>query len=126
MIVGNLYVVFTVLAKPPKDKLSICICAAENLFFWINTQAASHGIGQLQLEKTDHGALTHSCFLDCSRVTTFQERELLGAKDRGPISDEFLEKIIEILTNSPPKTLPKKHLSVAMSNLIALLQQRQG
>ena len=53
MNVGRVYVVRTTLSRPPKDKLTICICSSEDLFFWINTDPRSHGVGQLQLAATD-------------------------------------------------------------------------
>lgn len=109
MNVGHVYVVHTTLARPPKDKLAVCICASEFLFFWINTKARSDGIGQLQLEAGDHAALNHKCYLDCSRVTTFPPVELRAAHHRGPISAALAERIIQSLTDFPPKTLAPRY-----------------
>jgi hypothetical protein len=120
MIVGHLYVVHTTLATPPKDKLTICICATELLYFWINTEPRHHGIGQLQLTAADHSALAHACNLDCSRVTTFPPDELKSAQDRGAISAALAERIVKELTDRPPRTLPPKHLMLATQNLSTL------
>jgi hypothetical protein len=89
---------------------------AENLFLWINTKPAPHNVGQFALTATDHGALTHDCFLDCSRVTTFAE-ELGSARHRGPISEALAARIVELLTEKPPKTLPGKHLKLIIASL---------
>jgi hypothetical protein len=114
---GHVYIVRTTLTNPPKDKLTICICGSESLFFWINTEARRHGIGQLPLKSHDHDALSRDCYLDCSRVTTFLRHELKAAKHRGPISRELAARIVEFLMNAPPKTLPPRHLKLAIDNL---------
>jgi hypothetical protein len=123
MNAGHVYVVYTTLSRPPKDKLTVCICAAESLFFWINTKPQSHGNGQLELHQTDHGALTHDCYLDCSRVTTFSAHELQTARNRGPISCDLAQRIVAYLNNAPPKTLAPKHLRLAIANLSTLVGQ---
>lgn len=120
MIVGHVYVVYTKLARPPKDKITVCICAAENLFFWINTNPRRDGIGQVPLFEADHTALTHDCFLDCSRVTTFPPLDLAAAQHRGAISEAVARRIVAFLQDDPPKTLTPKFLNLAIVNLSAL------
>lgn len=122
MIAGHVYVVFTALARPPKDKLTVCVCAADNLFFWINTNPRHNGIGQFPLAATDHAALAHACFLDCSRITTFSPMELSSAQHRGAISADLARRIVEFLKNTPPKTLPPCHVKLAVDNLSALFR----
>lgn len=122
MNIGHVYVVHTNLCRPPKDKLAICICAADNFFFWINTIARSHGHGQFPLQHNDHAALTRSCYLDCSRVTTFSSHELVAAKPRGVISRDLAERIVEYLKNAPPKTLGNRYLKLAIENLSTLIE----
>lgn len=122
MIAGDVYVIYTALANPPKDKLTVCICATENLFFWINTNPRRHGVGQFPLVAADHGALTHDCFLDCSRVTTFSQHELHGAQHRGSISVGLAQRIVEFLENHPPKTLAPRFLKLAIDNLSPLFR----
>jgi hypothetical protein len=117
---GHVYLVHTALTRPPKDKLTICICAAESLFFWINTEPRHHGIGQLPLEAGEHSALSHGCHLDCSRVTTFPPHELKAAQARGAISQKLATRIVGLLREAPPKTLPPRHLDLAIENLSAL------
>lgn len=117
MNVGHVYVIHTVLARPPKDKITICISAAENLFFWVNTKPRRHGIGQLALVAEDHSALTHDCFLDCSRVTTFAGVELAAAQHRGAISPVLARRIVQLLETDPPKTLPPRYIKLVIENL---------
>ena len=121
MNVGHVYVVHTSLARPPKDKLTVCISVSENLFFWINTQPAHHGLGQLPLEARDHSALTHDCYLDCSRITMFSAAELTTARHRGPLSRALVERIVDLLRHNPPRTLPPRLLRVAIDNLAATM-----
>ena len=122
MIVGRVYVVHATLAKPPKHKITLCMCSAANLFFWINTKSQDHGVGQFPLEAVDHTALTHTCFLDCSRVTTFPQRELDAAQERDAISADLAKRIVEFLQTEPPKTLPPRFVNLAVANLSALVQ----
>ncbi|NDK47883.1 hypothetical protein [Rhizobium laguerreae] len=112
----------TALARPSKDKITLCVCASDNLFFWINTNARAHGVGQLQLTATDHQALTHDCFLDCSRLTTFPAHELRSAQDRGIISSQLAKGIVDFLNANPPKTLPPAHVQLAIKNLQTVCQ----
>jgi len=120
--VGHVYVIYTALARPQKDKITLCICAAEHLFFWINTNPQRHGFGQLPLTAADHDALSHDCFLDCSRVTTFAQHELHAAKHRGAISADFARRVVEFLQDDPPKTLPPRFVKLAVANLKSLYQ----
>lgn len=121
MNVGHVYVVNTTLARPTKDKITICICAADDLFFWINTDPRPHGVGQFALEAADHAALTHACHLDCSRATTFLQNEIRGAKHRGAISSDLATRIVQYLTDNPPKTLTPRYLKLAIDNLTTLI-----
>jgi hypothetical protein len=118
--VGHVFVVFTTLARPPKDKITLCICAADNLYFWINTNPQRNGVGQFPLAAADHGALSHDCFLDCSRVTTFPQAELDAAQHRGAISADLARRVLEFLQNDPPKTLPPRFVKLAIENLSAI------
>ncbi len=120
MILGHVYVVPTALTKPPKDKLTICVCIEQNLFMWFNTRPRSHGHGQLFIEAAEHPALTHDCYLDCSRVTSFPPRELAAALQRDRISAALAVRIIDYLNASPPKTLPGRHRQLIIDNLRTL------
>jgi hypothetical protein len=118
--VGQVCVIRTSLSRPPKEKLTLCICASENLFFWLNTDPRTHGIGQLALAASDHQALSHDCYLDCSRVTTFPPSELKAAAMRDVISVELARRIVAFLQHTPPKTLAPRYLKLAIENLSTL------
>jgi hypothetical protein len=120
VIAGHVYVVHTTLTRPPKDKITVCVCATDNLFFWLNTEPRGHGVGQLPLRSGDHAALSRDCFLDCSRITTFLPPELAAAKDRGQISGALARRIVEFLSENPPHTLSPRHINVAITSLSAL------
>jgi hypothetical protein len=77
-------------------------------------------VGQFALAATDHPALSHGYYLDCSRVTTFLPLELKAAQARELISTELAKKIVKFLMDSPPKTLPPRYLKLAVGNLTAL------
>lgn len=121
IIAGHVYVVYTTLTRPPKDKITVCVCAADNLFFWVNTEPRRGGIGQIALTATDHQALTRNCFLDCSRVTTFLQSELDAAQPRGPVSSQLAQRIVDYLRESPPKTLPTRYLKIAIATMEAII-----
>lgn len=115
--IGHVYVVKTTLTKPPKEKIVICICNVDNLFFWFNTKSQHHGIGQLPCCADDHSALSHDCFLDISRVTTFLPAEIEAAQDRGALSAEFKQKVQTLLSDGIA-TLAPKFLDLAKRNLL--------
>jgi hypothetical protein len=103
---GHVYVVFTTLTKPPKEKIVLCICEERNLFVWFNTELQRHGVGQLKCASGDHRALTHDCYLDLSRVTTFSAAQIADAKPRGPISDEIKKKVCDMVEAGIPTLIP--------------------
>src|SRR5215204_6290761 len=118
MIVGHVYVVRTTLTRPPKNKIVVCVSAEENLFFWFNTEARRHGIGQLLIAAHSHRALSRDCYLDLSRVTTFLPVELQIAEDRGPISQHLAFEIISAI-KARIRTLAPRHAALAINNLSA-------
>jgi hypothetical protein len=96
--VGRVYVIFTTLTKPkPKEKIVLCICAKDNLFVWFNTDPQAHGVGQLKCSAEEHSALSHDCYLDLSRVTTFRAAELTNAQRRDLISKELRKRICGVI-----------------------------
>ncbi len=117
MSAGHIYVIDTALARPPKEKITLCICAADNLFFWINTKPPRQADGAFPLAGDDHHYLTHNCYLDLSRVTTFPQSELDSAKHIGPISDDLACRVVKFLLETPPKTLAGRYIKIAIANL---------
>jgi hypothetical protein len=105
---GHVYVVLTTLTKPePKEKIVLCICEEEKLFVWFNAEPQRHGAGQLKCAGGDHSALTHDCYLDLSRATTFLPHEIANAKPRGPASDELKKKVCEMVEAGVPTLAPR-------------------
>lgn len=74
----------------------------------------------MPLAANDHLALRHDCYLDCSRVTTFREQELLSALNRGPISAAVAGRIVDLLRDHPPKTLVASQRTLVINNLYGL------
>ncbi|MBJ6122693.1 hypothetical protein [Sphingomonas mollis] len=101
-----MFVVYTALSKPSKDKIVVCVGNNPPIFFWVNTDPRFHGIGQMRLSGNDHTALTHDCYLDCSRVTTFPAHELRAARQRDPITTDLADAIVKFLETEQPATLP--------------------
>jgi hypothetical protein len=60
----------------------------------------------LQCRAKEHPALSHDCFLDLSRLTTFQHREIDTAQTRGPLSNEVRARIIDTLAEGVPTLTP--------------------
>ncbi len=118
--IGSVYVIRTGLTRPPKDKITLCVGISVDLFLWINTSPRPHGVGQIALSAKDHAALTHDCYLDCSRVTTFLPHELATARDRGPISAPLAQRLHQALTETPPKTLTPQTLQQLLAALATL------
>lgn len=117
MTPGHIYIIHASIARPPKDKIVLCICAQRNLFFWINTNPRTHGVGQFALSEQDHRSLSRDCFLDLSRMTTFLPVDLDAAQPRGPISQQLAEQICSYLEQRPPKTLSAAQVSIAVQAL---------
>lgn len=44
---GHVYIVQTVLTKPPKDKYAVCVCPVNGFFVWINSKPRAHGKDQM-------------------------------------------------------------------------------
>lgn len=122
MKIGHVYIVNTVLAKPKKDKITLCICTDDNLFLWINSEKRYHNIGQFELKKEDHGALTHDCYMDCSRLTTFPPAELTASLERGCITNDLAQRIIQFLSDpdTAPSTLVQAQIDRIINNLSTL------
>jgi hypothetical protein len=114
--VGRVYVVFTTLTKPkPKEKIVLCVCAKANLFVWFNTDPQRHGAGQLKCSEEDHPALSHDCYLDLSRVTTFRPVELANAQRRDLISTELRKRICGVI-EAGVETLPPRFAQLIGEN----------
>ena len=69
-VIGNIYIIYSSWITPPHDKICVCICGQRHWFFWVNTNAAFHNIGQIPLVARCHGAIPHDFVPDLSGVKT--------------------------------------------------------
>jgi hypothetical protein len=98
MNVGDVFRVHTTLTKPqPKTKIVIYVGkhAGVDLFVWFNTDPREKRPAQMSVTAQEAPGITHNCFLDCSRVTTFPARELSGAERQGCASAEFRKRVAQ-------------------------------
>lgn len=118
--VGHIYIIDTVLSKPPKEKYALCVCVADNLFLWINTKAAPHGRDQLALSAGCHDLIKHDSHLDMSKLFRHSDWELDEAKEFPPISQALCRSIVDRI-NAGLDVLSPRHAAVVAANLAALL-----
>ena len=116
---GHIYIVDTVLTKPPKEKFALCVCVADGLFIWINTDAAPHGRDQLPLATGCHKLITHDSHMDLSRIVKHPEWELDDAREFHCISQEMCAEIIARI-DAGLDVLAPRHAALIRQNLDSL------
>ena len=117
---GHVYIVDTLLTKPPKEKYAVCVCIASGYFLWINTNPRPHNCDQLFLPAGIHELVKHDSYLDISKVVCHPSFELDKAKEFSCLSKECCEAIIEFIDAGLEVMVPK-HAALIRSNLITLL-----
>jgi hypothetical protein len=117
--VGHIYIVDTVLTKPPKAKFALCVCVAEGFFVWINTDMRSHGHDQLAIAAGCHDLVVHDSFLDLSRVVKHPSAELEEAREFPCISNELCAQILAAI-EAGLTVLPPRHAAIIKANLLGL------
>ena len=97
MNVGDVLRVHTTLTKPPKHKIVLYVGhhAGADLFLWFNTNPRRERPAQMSVAPNEAPGITHNCFLDCGRVTTFTAYELERATRLGRASDLFLARVAQ-------------------------------
>jgi hypothetical protein len=114
VIVGEIFHLWTTLAKPPKRKIVIFVGTEQSLFLWFNTDARQSRPAQLPVSAAEAPGITHDCFLDCGWVSTFPQRELDGADSSGRASNKFLLRVAdEIETQATTLTANQRRTIVA-------------
>lgn len=113
---GHIYWITFGFIQPPHEKISICICPEQPLFFWINTKPKYHGIGQLSVPAAICPSLKYDSVLDLSGVKTGSPADLASARSDGPISADLKALLIAELSN-PIRLLPDGHRLLALKNL---------
>lgn len=105
------------MTKPlPKNKIVVCVEASKPLFVWFNSNAALHGQGQLACSPADHPALSHHCFLDLSRVTTFLPNEVQAAQPRALLSPQLMARICDMV-RAGIDVLPERYAKAILDGL---------
>ncbi|WP_312361947.1 hypothetical protein [Ensifer sp.] len=117
---GHIYIVPTVLTKPPKDKYAICVCVADGYFIWVNTEARQDGIDQLQIPAGCHRLIRHVSHVDLSRIVKHPDFELDNAKEFECISAHLAQGVIDRV-QAGLDLLPAKHAELIIENLRKLL-----
>lgn len=118
---GHIYIVDTVLTKPPKEKFAICICVNPDYFLWINSESRSHGQDQLPLKEGSHRLITHDSYLDLSRIVAHSAAELEDAREFERISQTFARQIVHAI-DAGLEVLPDRHAQMIRKTMIMLLE----
>jgi hypothetical protein len=117
---GHIYIVETVLTKPPKAKFALCVCLENGFFLWINSKPRPHGKDQMALDSGCHELVTKDCFLDLSRVVAHPNYELDDAREFPRIDAALASSIIECI-DAGLFLMPKAHSAIVRGNLLKIL-----
>jgi hypothetical protein len=115
-VAGNIYWITYSYIFPIHEKISLCVCPERPLFFWINSNAKVHGVGQLALSQALCPQLHHDSFLDLSGLKTGSEADLQTARDDGPMSEAMKTQVLLELS-TPIRLLTEAHRALALGNL---------
>jgi hypothetical protein len=116
---GHVYIVETVLTKPPKAKFALCICVDPNYFVWINTKPRVFGRDQLLIRAGAHPLVRHDSYLDLSRIVAHPAHELHEAREFQCISRWLRDEILQAV-KSGLSVMPARHTHIIRENLAAL------
>lgn len=101
----------------PHEKISVCVCAETPLFFWINSSASFHGIGQEPVPAAMcPSALKYDSYLDLSGPRQYAEKDLVRARDYGMITPELRSMMVASLSGGNDM-LADAHRKLAWGNL---------
>ena len=120
MILGRIYHAHATASIPPKNKFMLCICHEHQFVMWINSKPRHHKIGQFPLSDSDHAVIKHDSFLDCSKIWKVTADRFLPVQDRGPISVNLANRLVDFLRRERPKTLTPILLDMILNNLSSL------
>lgn len=118
--IGHVYIVDTVLTKPPKAKFAICVCVEDGYFVWINSEARQHGNDQLLLTAGCHPLIRHDSYLDLSRVVAHPTYELEDAREFPCISRDLCSQIVTAI-EAGLRVMPARQASTILENLRSML-----
>ena len=113
----HLYYIYCSYLPEPHEKISVCVCADTPLFFWINSEPAFHGVGQVPVPLAmAPGVLKHDSFADLSGVKMFAEKDLKRARPFGVISNELRQLLLGALA-AGNRMLPEARRQMAAEAL---------
>lgn len=115
-VAGHIYWITFGFINPPHEKISLCFCAEQPLFFWVNSLPKRHGVAQLPIERAICPTLNYDSILDLSGAKTGSVRDLATARDAGTMSNEMKLKVLAEL-ETPIQLLPDAHRLLALQNL---------
>jgi hypothetical protein len=114
---GNIYVIYCNYIKPPHDKICLCFCEIDRLFFFINSAPRLTPDAQEIIHQAEQAnVLTHDSYIDLSGPKTFSADEVLKAQDRGPLAPAAIQRIRARLLQGP-STLSARYKALALANL---------
>jgi len=116
---GHVYIVFTALTKPPKEKFALCVSQENEWFLWFNTLARPHGRDQMGVMAGCHQLIVHDSFLDLSRVVHHSAIELEAGKEFGCISAELAASIAAFIEHGI-ELMPQRHIDIVRASMTAL------
>lgn len=117
--IGHVYIIETVLTKPPKAKFAVCVCIDNGFFVWMNSKPRPHGRDQMALKSGCHELVSKDCFLDLSRVVKHPTFEIEEAKEFSCISAGLADDIVRFIGEGL-YVLPSAHADIIRQNLGAI------
>jgi len=118
---GHVYIIETVLTKPPKAKFAICVSVGDGFFVWINSRARAEGHDQLPIAAGCHSLIRHESHIDLSRIVCHQPYELANAQEFEMISRDLRDAIVNKIGDGL-MLLPPVHSRLIAENLRSLYQ----
>ena len=118
LVRGNVYVIYCNYIRPPHDKICLCFCETDRLFFFVNSRPRMIADAQEIIHQSElASALTHDSYIDLSGPKTFSAEDVLKAQDRGPLAPAAIQRIRDRLQTGA-RTLSGRYKALALANLI--------
>jgi hypothetical protein len=117
--VGHVYIVFTALTRPPKEKYALCVSAENEWFVWFNTNPRHGGDDQLLCKAGCHELIEHDSYLDLRRVVMHSQAEIDAGKEFACISPALRDHILAFAEQGL-KVMPKGQCRVLLAGLRSL------
>jgi len=119
--VGDVFLIPNNAIYPPNKKFSICVCAANNLFFLINSENREK-YDCIAITRSDNSFLQHDSFVSCSRVFNYHIFVIKKSKFIGAISNADLTRIVDKVASS--EVLSENKIGLITKNLNTRLNRK--